>query len=158
MRKHASWIGGHLGQIDAKGQKLCQYPAIDEFSCFPFLMAFESPYIQFVEQLWKALAFTNVSRPTEALNLPVVLAMKSQFCSGTNEEDLAYGTSWYFRSYRKAEPSHRKDRKYFYAMVYSSRGFKAQPAVHGRPSYAAAKIAEVKQALHDFLNYGAAYH
>lgn len=158
---------------DATGQKFYQYTAIDEFSRFRFLMAFEeaSTYssAQFVEALQKAFPF-----PIECIQTDNGFEFTNRFGNGKptlfektlQQCGILHKTIRPFtpRHNGKVERSHRKDNEYFYAVkkFYSFDDFKAQLAVRNR-SYNSfpmrpLKWKSPKQTLHDFLQFGVTYH
>lgn len=158
---------------DAAVQKFYQYTAIDEFSRFRFLMAFEeaSTYssTQFLEQLQKAFPF-----PIECIQTDNGFEFTNRFGNGkptlfeNKLKDLGIRHKlirpFTPRHNGKVERSHRKDNEYFYAVkkFYSFDDFKAQLAVHNRKyndfPMRPLKWQSPKQVLHDFLNFGVTYH
>lgn len=158
---------------DAAVQKFYQYTAIDEFSRFRFLMAFEeaSTYssTQFLEQLQKAFPF-----PIECIQTDNGFEFTNRFGNGkptlfeNKLKDLGIRHKlirpFTPRHNGKVERSHRKDNEYFYAVkkFYSFNDFKAQLAVHNRKyndfPMRPLKWQSPKQVLHDFLNFGVTYH
>lgn len=128
---------------EAAGQRFYQYTAIDEFSRFRFLMAFEeaSTYssTQFAEQLQKAFPF-----PIKCIQTDNGFEFTNRFGSGRPtlfETKLAQlGICHKLirpftpRHNGKVERSHRKDNEYFYAThtFYSFHDFKTQLARHSR--------------------------
>ena len=150
---------------DAAHQKLYQYTAIDEFSRFRFLMAFEeaSTYssTQFLEQLQKAFPF-----PIECIQTDNGFEFTNRFGNGkptlfeNKLKDLGIRHKlirpFTPRHTGKVERSHRKDNEYFYAVkkFYSFDDFKTQLAVHNRKyndfPMRPLKWHSPKQVLHDF--------
>ena len=130
---------------DAKGKKFYQYTAIDEFSRFRYLEAFEesSTYssMLFLEHMLKAFKF-NV----ECVQTDNGFEFTKRFGGDKNnptlfEQALAqHGIRHKLikpftpRHNGKVERSHRKDNEYFYAThrFYSFEDFKTQLAVHCR--------------------------
>ena len=131
---------------DAKGKKFYQYTAIDEYSRFRYLEAFEehSTYSSavFLEHMLKrfpfkvecvqtdnGLEFTkrlgNTQNPT-----PTLFERTLEQC-GIRHKLIAPYTP---RHNGKVERSHRKDNEYFYAThtFYSFEDFKKQLSVHNR--------------------------
>ena len=158
---------------DAADQKFYQYTAIDEFSRFRFLMAFEeaSTYssTQFLEQLQKAFPF-----PIECVQTDNGFEFTNRFGNGkptlfeNKLKDLGIRHKlirpFTPRHNGKVERSHRKDNEYFYAVkkFYSFNDFKTQLAVHNRKynrfPMRPLKWQSPKQVLHDFLAFGVTYH
>ena len=131
---------------DAKGKKFYQYTAIDEYSRFRYLEAFEehSTYSSavFLEHMLKrfpfkvecvqtdnGLEFTkrlgNTQNPT-----PTLFERTLEQCGIRHKLIKPYTP----RHNGKVEQSHRKDNEYFYAThtFYSFDDFKTQLAVHSR--------------------------
>ena len=131
---------------EAKGQKFYQYTAIDEYSRFRYLEAFEehSSYssAQFIKHLIEKFPFkiecvqtdngmeftkqlSNTKKPT-----PTLFARTLEQC-GIRHKLIAPYTP---RHNGKVERSHRKDNEYFYAThsFYSFEDFKKQLSVHNR--------------------------
>ncbi len=131
---------------DAKGKKFYQYTAIDEYSRFRYLEAFEehSSYSSavFLEHMLKrfpfkvecvqtdnGLEFTkrlgNTQNPT-----PTLFERTLEQCGIRHKLIKPYTP----RHNGKVERSHRKDNEYFYAThtFYSFDDFKKQLAVHSR--------------------------
>ena len=131
---------------DAKGKKFYQYTAIDEYSRFRYLEAFEehSTYSSavFLEHMLKrfpfkvecvqtdnGLEFTkrlgNTQNPT-----PTLFERTLEQCGIRHKLIMPYTP----RHNGKVERSHRKDNEYFYAThtFYSFDDFKTQLAVHSR--------------------------
>lgn len=135
-----------VGDAQAEGKKFFQYTAIDEYSRFRYLEAFEehSSYSSavFLEHLRKAFPFPiacvqtdNGTEFTKRL-LPAAKRTPTLF-----ERRLAqYGIRHKLikpytpRHNGKVERSHRKDNEYFYAThtFFSFDDFKKQLAVHSR--------------------------
>ena len=131
---------------DAKGQKFYQYTAIDEYSRFRYLEAFEehSTYssAQFLEHLIKAFSFSiecvqtdNGAEFTKRLlpaerRTPTLFVARLKQCGIEHKLIRPYTP----RHNGKVERSHRKDNEYFYAThrFYSFEDFKKQLAVHSR--------------------------
>ena len=131
---------------DAKGQKFYQYTAIDEYSRFRYLEAFEehSTYssAQFLEHLIKAFPFSiecvqtdNGAEFTKRLlpaerRTPTLFEARLKQCGIEHKLIRPYTP----RHNGKVERSHRKDNEYFYAThrFYSFEDFKKQLAVHSR--------------------------
>ena len=131
---------------DAKGQKFYQYTAIDEYSRFRYLEAFEehSTYssAQFLEHLIKAFSFSiecvqtdNGAEFTKRLlpaerRTPTLFEARLKQCGIEHKLIRPYTP----RHNGKVERSHRKDNEYFYAThrFYSFEDFKKQLAVHSR--------------------------
>lgn len=132
---------------EAKGQKFYQYTAIDEYSRFRYLEAFEehSTYSSavFLEHLIKkfpfkiecvqtdnGLEFTkrlgNTQNPT-----PTLFESRPEQCGRVRHKLIKPYTP---RHNGKVERSHRKDNEYFYAThsFYSFEDFQKQLAVHSR--------------------------
>ena len=131
---------------EAKGQKFYQYTAIDEYSRFRYLEAFEehSSYSLaiFLEHMLKAFPFkvecvqtdngceftkrlSNTQNPT-----PTLFEARLKQCGIKHKLIKPYTP----RHNGKVERSHRKDNEYFYAThtFYSFEDFKKQLAVHSR--------------------------
>ena len=131
---------------EAKGQKFYQYTAIDEYSRFRYLEAFEehSSYssAQFLKHLIEKFPFkiecvqtdngmeftkqlSNTKKPT-----PTLFERTLEQC-GIRHKLIAPYTP---RHNGKVERSHRKDNEYFYAThsFYSFEDFKKQLSVHNR--------------------------
>ena len=131
---------------EAKGQKFYQYTAIDEYSRFRYLEAFEehSSYssAQFIKHLIEKFPFRiecvqtdngmeftkqlrNTQKPT-----PTLFERTLEQC-GIRHKLIAPYTP---RHNGKVERSHRKDNEYFYAThsFYSFEDFKKQLSVHNR--------------------------
>ena len=130
----------------AAGQKFYQYTAIDEYSRFRYLEAFEehSTYSSaiFLEHLIKAFPFpikcvqtdngaefTKRLLPTER-RTPTLFEARLEQCGIQHKLIRPYTP----RHNGKVERSHRKDNEYFYAThsFYSFNDFKKQLAVHSR--------------------------
>ena len=131
---------------EAKGQKFYQYTAIDEYSRFRYLEAFEehSSYSSaiFLEHMLKAFPFqvecvqtdngceftkrlSNTQNPT-----PTLFEARLKQCGIKHKLIKPYTP----RHNGKVERSHRKDNEYFYAThtFYSCEDSKKQLAVHSR--------------------------
>ena len=131
---------------ESKGQKFYQYTAIDEYSRFRYLEAFEehSSYssAQFLKHLIEKFPFKiecvqtdngmeftkqlgNTKKPT-----PTLFERTLEQC-GIRHKLIAPYTP---RHNGKVERSHRKDNEYFYAThsFYSFEDFKKQLSVHNR--------------------------
>lgn len=127
---------------DAKGEKFYQYTAIDEYSRFRYIEAFEehSSYSSalFLEHMLKAFPFQvycvqtdNGLEFTKRLikdNIPTLFEEKLRV-KGIRHKFIKPYTP---RHNGKVERSHRKDNEYFYAShkFYSFDDFKRQLAVH----------------------------
>ena len=131
---------------DAKGKKFCQYTAIDEYSRFRYLEAFEehNTYSSalFLEHLIKAFPFPiecvqtdNGTEFTKRL-LPAQRRTPTLFESRLEQYGIRHKLIKPYtpRHNGKVERSHRKDNEYFYAThtFYSFDDFKKQLAVHSR--------------------------
>lgn len=130
----------------ASGQKFYQYTAIDEYSRFRYLEAFEehSTYSSavFLEHLIKAFPFPiecvqtdNGAEFTKRLlpaerRTPTLFEARLEQCGIRHKLIRPYTP----RHNGKVERSHRKDNEYFYAThsFYSFNDFKKQLAVHSR--------------------------
>ena len=131
---------------DAKGEKFFQYTAIDEYSRYRYIEAFEehSNYSSalFLEHLIKAFPFpiecvqtdngtefTKRLLPTER-RTPTLFEARLKQCGIEHKLIRPYTP----RHNGKVERSHRKDNEYFYAThtFYSFDDFKKQLAVHSR--------------------------
>ena len=131
---------------EAKGQKFYQYTAIDEYSRFRYLEAFEEDSLyssaQFLKHLIERFPFKiecvqtdngmeftkqlgNTQKPT-----PTLFERTLEQC-GIRHKLIAPYTP---RHNGKVERSHRKDNEYFYAThsFYSFEDFKRQLSVHNR--------------------------
>ena len=135
-----------VGEAKAQGKKFYQYTAIDEYSRFRYLEAFEehSTYSSavFLEHLQKVFPFPiecvqtdNGSEFTKRLGntqkpTPTLFEARLKQC-GTRHKLIKPYTP---RHNGKVERSHRKDNEYFYAThkFYSFDDFKNQLAVHSR--------------------------
>ena len=161
---------------EAKGKRFYQYTAIDEFSRFRYLEAFEeqSTYSSaiFLEHMLKAFPF-----PVECVQTDNGFEFTKRF-GGSAPDDLTLFEAHLkqrgirhklIRPYTprhngKVERSHRKDNEYFYAShsFYSFEDFKAQLAIHSR-KYNAFPMRPLnwqspKKILHDFIAFGVTYH
>ena len=130
----------------AKGQKFYQYTAIDEYSRFRYLEAFEehSTYSSavFLEHMLERFPFKvecvqtdNGSEFTKRLGksnnpTPTLFEARLEQCGIRHKLIKPYTP----RHNGKVERSHRKDNEYFYATntFYSFDDFKKQLAVHSR--------------------------
>jgi len=154
---------------DAKGKKFYPYIAIDEYSRFRYLEAFEeaSTYTskQFLEHMLKAFKFKVECVQTDNgfeftkkfggdKNFPTLFEqlLKQR---GIRHKLIRPFTP---RHNGKVERSHRKDNEYFYAIhsFFSFNDFKAQLAVHIRKyndfPMRPLKWQSPKKVLHDFLH------
>ena len=131
---------------DAKGKKFYQYTAIDEYSRFRYLEAFEehSTYSSavFLEHMLKRFPFKvecvqtdNGQEFTKRLGTsqnptPTLFERTLEKCGIRHKLIKPYTP----RHNGKVERSHRKDNEYFYAThtFYSFDDFKKQLAVHSR--------------------------
>ena len=131
---------------DAKGKKFYQYTAIDEYSRFRYLEAFEehSTYSSavFLEHMLKRFPFKvecvqtdNGQEFTKRLGTsqnptPTLFERTLEQCGIRHKLIKPYTP----RHNGKVERSHRKDNEYFYAThtFYSFDDFKKQLAVHSR--------------------------
>ena len=129
----------------AKGQKFYQYTAIDEYSRFRYLEAFEehSSYSSavFLEHLIQKFPFKIecvqtdngpefTKRLTSAKPTPTLFEARLKQCGIQHKLIKPYTP----RHNGKVERSHRKDNEYFYAThsFFSFCDFKKQLAVHNR--------------------------
>ena len=160
---------------EAQGKKFYQYTAIDEFSRFRFLMAFEeaSTYSSsvFLDEMLKAFPFKVECVQTDngfefTKRFSAYKNSPSLFEVNLEQRGITHKLIRPFtpRHNGKVERSHRKDNEYFYAThkFYSFNDFKAQLAVHSRkynnfPMRPLKWQAPIK-VLHDFLDYGVTYH
>lgn len=135
-----------VGDAKAEGKKFYQYTAIDEYSRFRYLEAFEehSTYSSavFLEHLIKAFPFPiecvqtdNGQEFTKRLSSskkPTLTLFEARLkqCGIKHKLIKPYTP----RHNGKVERSHRKDNEYFYAVhkFYSFDDFKKQLAVHNR--------------------------
>ena len=160
---------------DAKGQKFYQYTAIDEYSRYRYLEAFEeqSTYSSkiFLEHMLEAFKF-----PVECVQTDNGFEFTKRFNSKNDSSTLfeaclkQHGIKHKLikpftpRHNGKVERSHRKDNEYFYAThkFYSFDDFKRQLAVHSRKynnfPMRPLKWQSPKKVLHDFLTLGVTYH
>lgn len=131
---------------DAKGKKFYQYTAIDEYSRFRYLEAFEEHSTHssalFLEHLIERFPFAieciqtdNGSEFTKRLctaakPTPTLFEARLEQCGIQHKLIKPYTP----RHNGKVERSHRKDNEYFYATntFYSFDDFKKQLAVHNR--------------------------
>lgn len=135
-----------VGEAKAEGKKFYQYTAIDEYSRFRYLEAFEehSSYSSavFLEHMLKAFKFpvecvqtdnrqefTKRFGSSQSPTLTLFEARLKQY--GIRHKLIKPYTP---RHNGKIERSHRKDNEYFYAThsFYSFDDFKKQLAVHSR--------------------------
>lgn len=135
-----------VGDAKAEGKKFYQYTAIDEYSRFRYLEAFEehSTYSSavFLEHLIKAFPF-----PIECVQTDNGQEFTKRLSSSKNPNLTLFEASlkqcgikhklikpYTPRHNGKVERSHRKDNEYFYAVhkFYSFDDFKKQLAVHNR--------------------------
>lgn len=159
---------------EAAGKKFYQYTAIDEYSRFRYLEAFEeaSTYTSkvFLENMLKAFPFK-----VECVQTDNGFEFTKRFGSDSNSPTLFERTLKQYgirhklikpftpRHNGKVERSHRKDNEYFYAThnFYSFNDFKTQLAVHSRKYNAfpmrPLKWQSPKKVLHDFLTLGVTY-
>lgn len=132
---------------DAKGQKFYQYTALDEFSRYRYVEAFEeqSTYSSavFLEHMLKAFPFPvecvqtdNGFEFTKRFNNSTRKPTPTMFERRLSEHGIRHKLIRPFtpRHNGKVERSHRKDNEYFYAIhkFYSFDDFKAQLKVHSR--------------------------
>ncbi|MCR5149920.1 MAG: DDE-type integrase/transposase/recombinase, partial [Clostridiales bacterium] len=131
---------------EAKGKKFYQYTAIDEYSRFRYLEAFEEHSTHssavFLEHLISAFPFPiecvqtdNGQEFTKRLGTskrptPTLFEARLKQCGITHKLIRPYTP----RHNGKVERSHRKDNEYFYAShkFYSFDDFKRQLGVHNR--------------------------
>lgn len=131
---------------DAEGEKFFQYTAIDEYSRFRYIEAFQeqSSYSSavFLEHMLKAFPFKvecvqtdNGMEFTKRLGssknpTPTLFEARLEQCGIQHKLIRPYTP----RHNGKVERSHRKDNEYFYAThkFYSFEDFKKQLAVHNR--------------------------
>ena len=135
-----------VGEAKAEGKKFYQYTALDEYSRFRYLEAFEehSSYSSavFLEHMLKAFKF-NV----ECVQTDNGMEFTKRLGTSENPTPTLFEASLKQRGIRhklikpytprhngKVERSHRKDNEYFYAThtFYSFDDFKKQLAVHSR--------------------------
>ena len=135
-----------VGDAKTEGKKFYQYTAIDEYSRFRYLEAFEehSSYTSavFLEHMLKAFKF-----PVECVQTDNGMEFTKRFGNTENPTPTLFEASLKQRGIRhklikpytprhngKVERSHRKDNEYFYALhtFYSFEDFKKQLAVHSR--------------------------
>lgn len=160
---------------DAKGQKFYQYTAIDEFSRFRYLEAFEehNTYTSalFMANVLKAFPFKIECVQTDnGFEFTKKLGNSSNPTQSYFEKYLAkYGIRHKLirpftpRHNGKVERSHRKDNEYFYAVhkFYSFDDFSQQLKVHNR-KYNEFPMRPLgwrspKDTLYDFLLNGVTY-
>lgn len=135
-----------VGEAKAEGKKFYQYTAIDEYSRFRYLEAFEehSSYSSavFLEHMLKAFKF-----PVECVQTDNGQEFTKRLGSSQKPTPTLFEASlkqygirhklikpYTPRHNGKVERSHRKDNEYFYAThsFYSFDDFKKQLAVHSR--------------------------
>ena len=131
---------------DAEGEKFFQYTAIDEYSRFRYIEAFQeqSTYSStiFLEHMLKAFPFKvecvqtdNGVEFTKRL-LPTSNPTPTLFEASLKQRGITHKLIRPYtpRHNGKVERSHRKDNEYFYAVhkFYSFDDFKKQLAVHNR--------------------------
>lgn len=135
-----------VGDAKTEGKKFYQYTAIDEYSRFRYLEAFEehSSYTSavFLEHMLKVFKF-----PVECVQTDNGMEFTKRLGSSENPTPTLFEASLKQRGIRhklikpytprhngKVERSHRKDNEYFYALhtFYSFEDFKKQLAVHSR--------------------------
>ena len=131
---------------DAEGEKFFQYTAIDEYSRFRYIEAFQeqSSYSSavFLEHMLKAFPFKvecvqtdNGVEFTKRL-LPASKPTSTLFEASLKQHGITHKLIRPYtpRHNGKVERSHRKDNEYFYAThkFYSFDDFKKQLAVHSR--------------------------
>lgn len=135
-----------VGDAKTEGKKFYQYKAIDEYSRFRYLEAFEehSSYTSavFLEHMLKVFKF-----PVECVQTDNGMEFTKRLGSSENPTPTLFEASLKQRGIRhklikpytprhngKVERSHRKDNEYFYALhtFYSFEDFKKQLAVHSR--------------------------
>lgn len=132
---------------DAKGQKYYQYTAIDEFSRFRYLEAFEE-CSTYTSMLFLQHMLENFPFPVECVQTDNGFEFTKRFARSTKENDLTVFEKklaelgikhkkikpFTPRHNGKVERSHRKDNEYFYAShtFYSFEDFKKQLKVHSR--------------------------
>ena len=160
---------------DAKGQKFYQYTALDEFSRFRYVEAFEeqSTYSSavFLDHMLKAFPFSvecvqtdNGFEFTKRFNRsaePTLTMFEKRLAKhGIHHKLIRPFTP---RHNGKVERSHRKDNEYFYAThkFYSFDDFRAQLRVHSR-KYNEFPMRPLgwkspKDTLYDFLIDGVTY-
>jgi len=160
---------------DARGKKFYQYTAIDEYSRFRYLEAFEeaSTYTSklFLEHMLKAFKFK-----VECVQTDNGFEFTKRFGGNINdptlfEQELARRgirhkliRPFTPRHNGKVERSHRKDNEYFYAThsFFSFDDFSSQLTVHCRKYNAfpmrPLKWMAPKKVLHDFFTLGVTYH
>ena len=133
-------------QAKAEGKKFYQYTAIDEYSRYRYLEAFEehSTYSSavFLEHMLKAFKF-----PVECVQTDNGTEFTKRLCPSEKPTFTLFEArleqcgikhklikSYTPRHNGKVERSHRKDNEYFYAThtFYSFEDFKKQLAVHNR--------------------------
>jgi hypothetical protein len=160
---------------DVKGKKFYQYTAIDEYSRFRYLEAFEEAsaftFTQFLDHMLNAFKFK-----VECVQTDNGFEFTKRFGGDKNSptlfEQLLNQRSIRHKLIRpftprhngKAERSHRKDNEYFYAThsFYSFDDFKSQLVTYIRIYNAfpmrPLKWQSPKKVLHDFFTLGVTYH
>ena len=135
-----------VGEAKEQGKKFYQYTAIDEYSRFRYLEAFEehSSYTAtvFLEHMLQAFKF-----PVECVQTDNGMEFTKRLSNTENPTPTLFEASLKQRGIRhklikpytprhngKVERSHRKDNEYFYAShtFFSFDDFKKQLAVHSR--------------------------
>ena len=135
-----------VGEAKEQGKKFYQYTAIDEYSRFRYLEAFEehSSYTAtvFLEHMLQAFKF-----PVECVQTDNGMEFTKRLSNTENPTPTLFEDSLKQRGIRhklikpytprhngKVERSHRKDNEYFYAShtFFSFDDFKKQLAVHSR--------------------------
>ena len=160
---------------EAKGQKFYQYTALDEYSRFRYIEAFDeaSTYTStlFLEHMLQAFKFKVECVQTDngfefTKKFGGDAASPTLFEASLKQRGIRHKLIRPFtpRHNGKVERSHRKDNEYFYSThrFFSFNDFKAQLAVHSR-NYNAfpmrpLKWQSPKKVLHDFLAFGVTYH
>lgn len=161
---------------EVANSKFYQYTAIDEFSRYRFVAAFEEANTYsstiFLDHVLKAFPF-----PVECVQTDNGFEFTKRFGtiqSDTNLTMFEKRLALYHIKHRKIRPftprhngkverSHRKDNEYFYAThtFYSFEDFKKQLTVHNRRYNAfpmrPLKWASPKETLFNFLNHGVTY-
>ena len=158
---------------EAQGRKFYQYTAIDEFSRFRYLEAFEEATTysstSFLEHMLASFRFD-----VECVQTDNGFEFTNRFGSGrpTLFEDRLKQLNIEHKLIRpftprhngKVERSHRKDNEYFYAShkFYSFEDFKKQLAVRSREynnfPMRPLKWKSPRNTLLDFLHFGVTYH
>jgi len=160
---------------EAKGQKLYQYTAIDEFSRFRYVEAFSEANTytssMFLDNMLRAFKFK-----VECVQTDNGFEFTKRFGGDKSRPSLFEVnlkqrgiTHKLIRPYTprhngKVERSHRKDNEYFYAThsFYSFEDFKKQLQIHNRKyndfPMRPLKWQSPKTVLLNFLNFGVTYH